>query len=99
MMSIANLKRRLDEKISVFSDSTHIQTKFVKPQRLMKRLSILEHKFGDLENVQPLEEKIIKTLFSELVRKDDTVKANASEIFVYICVNHVKNPKNSPKKI
>ena len=62
MMSIANLKRRLDEKISVFSDSTHIQTKFVKPQRLMKRLSILEHKFGDLENVQPLEEKIIKSV-------------------------------------
>ena len=62
VMSIANLKRRLDEKISVFSDSTHIQTKFVKPQRLMKRLSILEHKFGDLENVQPLEEKIIKSV-------------------------------------
>ncbi len=62
LMSIANLKRRLEEKISVFSDSTHIQTKFVKPQRLIKRLSILEHKFDDLENLQPLEEKIIKSV-------------------------------------
>ncbi|MEN8400636.1 MULTISPECIES: EH signature domain-containing protein [Acinetobacter] len=61
-MSIANLKRRLEEKISVFSDSTHIQTKFVKPQRLMKRLSILERKFDDLENAQPLEEKLIKSV-------------------------------------
>lgn len=62
VMSIANLKRRLEEKISVFSDSTHIQTKFVKPQRLMKRLSILERKFDDLENAQPLEEKLIKSV-------------------------------------
>ncbi|HBG82525.1 MAG TPA: hypothetical protein DDX00_01840, partial [Acinetobacter radioresistens] len=61
-MSIANLKRRLDEKISVFSEPTHIQTKFVRPQRLMKTLSIIEHKFDDLENVQPLEEKIIKSV-------------------------------------
>ncbi len=62
VMSIANLKRRLDEKISVFSEPTHIQTKFVRPQRLMKTLSIIEHKFDDLENVQPLEEKIIKSV-------------------------------------
>ena len=62
VMSIANLKRRLEEKISVFSEPTHIQTKFVRPQRLMKTLSIIEHKFDDLENVQPLEEKIIKSV-------------------------------------
>ena len=62
MMSIANLKRRIEEKISVFSEPTHIQTKFVRPQRLMKTLSIIEHKFDDLENVQPLEEKIIKSV-------------------------------------
>ena len=62
MMSIANLKRRIEERISVFSEPTHIQTKFVRPQRLMKTLSIIEHKFDDLENVQPLEEKIIKSV-------------------------------------
>ena len=62
VMSIANLKRRLEEKISVFSEPTHIQTKFVRPQRLMKTLSIIEHKLDDLENVQPLEEKIIKSV-------------------------------------
>ncbi|MDH2171826.1 EH signature domain-containing protein [Acinetobacter johnsonii] len=61
-MSIANLKRRIEERISVFSEPTHIQTKFVRPQRLMKTLSIIEHKFDDLENVQPLEEKIIKSV-------------------------------------
>ena len=62
MMSIANLKRRIEERISVFSEPTHIQTKFVRPQRLMKTLSMIEHKFDDLENVQPLEEKIIKSV-------------------------------------
>lgn len=62
LMSIANLKRRLEEKISVFSEPTLIQTKFVRPQRLMKTLSIIEHKLDDLENVQPLEEKIIKSV-------------------------------------
>lgn len=62
VMSIANLERRLDGKISVFSEPTHIQTKFVRPQRLMKRLSIIEHKFDGLENEQPLEEKIIKSV-------------------------------------
>lgn len=62
VMSIANLKRRLEEKISVFSEPTHIQTKFVRPQRLMKTLSIIEHKLDDLENEQPLEEKIIKAV-------------------------------------
>ena len=62
MMSIANLKRRIEERISVFSEPTHIQTKFVRPQRLMKTLSIIEHKLDDLENVQPLEEKIIKSV-------------------------------------
>ena len=62
MMSIANLKRRIEERISVFSEPTHIPTKFVRPQRLMKTLSIIEHKFDDLENVQPLEEKIIKSV-------------------------------------
>lgn len=62
VMSIANLKRRIEERISVFSEPTHIQTKFVRPQRLMKTLSIIEHKFDDLENVQPLEEKIIKSV-------------------------------------
>ena len=62
VMSIANLKRRLEEKISVFSEPTHIQTKFVRPQRLMKTLSIIEHKLDDLENEQPLEEKIIKSV-------------------------------------
>lgn len=62
VMSIANLKRRLEEKISVFSEPTHIQTKFVRPQRLMKTLSIIEHKLDVLENEQPLEEKIIKSV-------------------------------------
>lgn len=77
VMSIANLKRRIEERISVFSEPTHIQTKFVRPQRLMKTLSIIDHKFDDLENVQPLEEKIIKSVsklkqhgFGELTKRD-----------------------------
>lgn len=61
-MSIANLKHRIEEKISVFSEPTHIHAKFVKPQRLIKTLSIIEYKFDDLENAQPLEEKIIKSV-------------------------------------
>lgn len=63
MMSIANLKRRMEERITIISDPAHIQTKFIRPQRLIKTLSIIEKKFDDFENAQPLEEKIIKSVF------------------------------------
>ncbi|MDB0281071.1 MULTISPECIES: EH signature domain-containing protein [Acinetobacter] len=61
-MSIANLKRRMDERIKVCAEPARMQAKFVRPQRLIKTLSIIEHKFDDLENTQPLEEKIIKSV-------------------------------------
>jgi hypothetical protein len=43
------LKRRLEEKISVFSEPTHIQTKFVRPA-FNENIVIIEHKLDDLEN-------------------------------------------------
>lgn len=76
-MSIENLKRRLDEKANGYSavDVTH--TKFVKPQRLLKTLSVIEQKFDDLENSIPLDEKIFRSIskfeglgFENLTRRD-----------------------------
>ncbi len=76
-MSIANLKRRLEEKVSGHSIVDVTNTKFVKPQRLLKTLSVLEQKFDDLENSIPLDEKIFRSIsklessgFECLTRRD-----------------------------
>ena len=76
-MSIANLKRRLEEKLSGHSVVDVTNTKFVKPQRLLKKLHVLEQKFDDLENTIPLDEKIYRSIsnlkssgFENLTRRD-----------------------------
>ena len=76
-MSIANLKRRLQEKVSDHSVADFTNTKFVKPQRLLKKLHVLEQKFDDLENTIPLDEKIYRSIsnlkssgFENLTRRD-----------------------------
>ena len=76
-MSIANLKRRLEEKLSGHSVVDVTNAKFVKPQRLLKTLSVLDQKFDDLENSLPLDEKIFRSIsklessgFGHLTRRD-----------------------------
>lgn len=76
-MSIANLKRHLEEKVSGHSVVDITNAKFVKPQRLLKTLSVLDQKFDDLENSLPLDEKIFRTIsklessgFGHLTRRD-----------------------------
>lgn len=76
-MSIENLKRRLDEKANGYSAVDVTYTKFVKPQRLLKTLSVIEQKFDDLENSIPLDEKIFRSIskleglgFENLTRRD-----------------------------
>ena len=61
-MTIVDLKQRLQEKISQISEPNLIHNKFVRPQRLMKTLTVIEKKFDDSENTQPLDEKIFKTI-------------------------------------
>ena len=76
-MTIANLKRRLEEKVGGNSIVDVANTKFVKPQRLLKTLSELEQRFDDLENSLPLDEKIFRSIsklessgFEHLTRRD-----------------------------
>ncbi|MCO8069363.1 EH signature domain-containing protein [Acinetobacter lwoffii] len=76
-MSIENLKHRLEEKVSGHSVVEVTYTKFVKPQRLLKTLSVIEQKFDDLENGIPLDEKIFRSIsklensgFEDLTRRD-----------------------------
>lgn len=76
-MTIANLKRRLEEKVGGNSIVDVANTKFVKPQRLLKTLSVLEQRFDDLENSLPLDEKIFRSIsklessgFEHLTRRD-----------------------------
>lgn len=76
-MSIENLKHRLEEKVSVHSVVDVTYTKFLKPQRLLKTLSVIEQKFDDLENSIPLDEKIFRSIsklessgFENLTRRD-----------------------------
>ena len=76
-MTIANLKRRLEEKVGGNSIVDVANTKFVKPQRLLKTLSELEQRFDDLENSLPLDEKIFRSIsklessgFGHLTRRD-----------------------------
>jgi len=61
-MSIAILKQRLNQSVDNFAGSNQSQSKFAKPNRLIKTLSIIERKFDDMENAQPIEEKIINSI-------------------------------------
>jgi hypothetical protein len=62
MMSIANLKSGLNQKTDKFSESVQMHVRFVRPLRLIKTLAIIERKFDDMENTQPLEEKMATSI-------------------------------------
>lgn len=62
VMSIESLKDRLNQSLRHFSTPEQVHNKFAKPQRLIKRLDIIEHKFDEIENTQPIEEKIVNSL-------------------------------------
>ena len=61
-MSIAILKQRLNQSVDNFSEADQVHNKFAKPIRLMKTLALIERKFDDMENVQPIEEKIVNSI-------------------------------------
>lgn len=61
-MSIAILKQRLNQSVDNFAESNQSPSKFAKPNRLIKTLSIIERNFDDMENAQPIEEKIINSI-------------------------------------
>lgn len=62
VMSIAILKQRLNQSIDNFSEPAQAHNKFAKPTKLIKTLAIIERKFDDMENAQPIEEKIINSI-------------------------------------
>ena len=62
MMSISKLKFRLEEKIKTIAEPVRSNDRFIRPLRLMKTLAVIERKFDDFENAQPIEEKIFKTI-------------------------------------
>ena len=61
-MSIAILKQRLNQSVDNFSEADQVHNKFAKPTKLMKTLALIERKFDDMENTQPIEEKIAKSI-------------------------------------
>ena len=62
MMSITALQDRLNRSVRKFADDDQIFDKFAKPHRLTKTLHLIEHRFDELENAQPVEEKLLKSL-------------------------------------
>ncbi|MER2165159.1 MAG: hypothetical protein ABS921_13645, partial [Psychrobacter alimentarius] len=61
-MSIAILKQRLNRSVDNFSEADQVHNKFAKPTKLMKTLALIERKFDDMENTQPIEEKIANSI-------------------------------------
>ncbi|MGP5437393.1 EH signature domain-containing protein [Psychrobacter alimentarius] len=61
-MSIAILKQRLNQSVDNFSKPDQVHNKFAKPTKLMKTLALIERKFDDMENAQPIEEKIVNSI-------------------------------------
>ena len=45
-----------------FSEPAQAQNKFARPHKLIKTLDIIERRFDDMENAQPIEEKIINSI-------------------------------------
>lgn len=62
VMSIAILKQRLNQSVDNFSEPAQIHNKFVKPNKLIKTLELIERKFDDMESIQPIEEKIVNSI-------------------------------------
>lgn len=61
-MSIDKLKQRLEQQLSHSLAQEVVYTKFVKPQKLIKTLYVLEQRFDDFENAIPLDQKIFRTI-------------------------------------
>lgn len=61
-MSIDKLKQRLEQQLSHSLAQEVVYTKFVKPQKLIKTLHVLEQRFDDFENAIPLDQKIFRTI-------------------------------------
>lgn len=62
IMSIDVLKQRLAQSVSNFSETTQIDGRFSRPHRLIKTLDVIERKFEDMENAQPVKEKILRSI-------------------------------------
>jgi hypothetical protein len=62
VMSIAILKQRLNQSIDNFSEPAQVHNRFVRPSKLIKTLELIERKFDDMENAQPIEEKIVNSI-------------------------------------
>ena len=62
VMSIAILKQRLNQSVDNFSEPAQIHNKFARPNKLIKTLKLIERKFDDMENAQPIEEKIVNSI-------------------------------------
>lgn len=62
VMSIAILKQRLNQSVDKFSEPAQMHNKFARPKKLIKTLEIIERKFDDMENAQPIEEKIVNSI-------------------------------------
>lgn len=61
-MSIDILKHRLAQSEKKFSAINQVENRFVRPHRLLKTLDVIERKFEDMENTQPVEEKILRSM-------------------------------------
>lgn len=61
-MSITILKQRLNQSIDNFSEPAQIHNRFVRPSKLIKTLELIERKFDEMESIQPIEEKMAKSL-------------------------------------
>ena len=61
-MSIAILKQRLNQSVDKFSEPAQMHNKFARPKKLIKTLELIERKFDDMENTQPIEEKIVNSI-------------------------------------
>ena len=61
-MTIESLKIRFQDKTKQFANPNDMDSKFIKPYRLNKTVADLERRFDELENTQPLEEKIFRSL-------------------------------------
>lgn len=62
-MSIDVLKHRLELSENKLLTNSRIEYRFARPHKLLKTLDVIERKFEEMENAEPVEEKIIKSLF------------------------------------
>ena len=63
VMSIDVLKHRLELSENKLLTNSRIEYRFARPHKLLKTLDVIERKFEDMENAEPVEEKVVKSLF------------------------------------